>query len=232
MDSLRYVPTAPASGLILAGDEPAGEVRGMSLCGFRLGPGSGGVIGCDVPVPLYWRQYANHEDPDRNAGSFASVEAAGSVTPSTQAVMTSAKPTTTIAGDTRRSGPLDSRRCRSGMARLEGRAESLARNPDAPRNPFAKSWTIPVLFRFAAIGTRSRNFHFNPLEDEVVALEAFAPAQAELAAMMEEKVGLEYAYSQARLALLRRSNGYGPPVLETAEELLATMAELRTRLVA
>jgi 5'-nucleotidase len=69
------------------------------------------------------------------------------------------------------------------------------------------------------------------LEAELDALEAFAPQQAELARMMEDKVRLESAYSQARLQVLRISNGYGPQPQAGAEELRTAMAELRARLV-
>ena len=70
------------------------------------------------------------------------------------------------------------------------------------------------------------------LEDEVRALAGFAARQAELATMMEEKVRLEYAFSQARVRLQRLTAGYGPAVTSSAEELRQTMADLRTRLVA
>lgn len=70
------------------------------------------------------------------------------------------------------------------------------------------------------------------LEGELAALEAFRDEQSRLAAMMEEKVRLEYRFSQARVQLQRLQNGYGPQPLAGAEELRATMAGLRGRLVA
>ena len=70
------------------------------------------------------------------------------------------------------------------------------------------------------------------LEDEIVALEAFRPQQVELARMMEEKVRLEFAYSQARLEVQRRQNGYGPQPEGAPARLRERMAELRARLVA
>lgn len=70
------------------------------------------------------------------------------------------------------------------------------------------------------------------LEEELAALEAFAPRQAELAALMEEKIRLEYLYSQTRLQLQRLQGGYGPRVERRGGELKAAMAELRSRLVA
>ncbi len=70
------------------------------------------------------------------------------------------------------------------------------------------------------------------LEDELAALEGFRPQQAELAAMMEEKVRLEQAYSQARLQVQRRQAKYGPPPAASAQQLKDAMAELRGRLEA
>jgi HAD superfamily 5'-nucleotidase-like hydrolase len=70
------------------------------------------------------------------------------------------------------------------------------------------------------------------MEEEMAALEAFSSLQAELATMMEEKVSLEFRFSQARLQLQRLQGGYGPAVGNTAGELKAAMAALRARLVA
>jgi HAD superfamily 5'-nucleotidase-like hydrolase len=70
------------------------------------------------------------------------------------------------------------------------------------------------------------------LEGELAALEAFRPQQIELARMMDEKVRLEFAYSQARLQLQRWQNGYGPRPEGTVQKLRDMMAELRARLVA
>jgi 5'-nucleotidase len=70
------------------------------------------------------------------------------------------------------------------------------------------------------------------LEDELAALEGFGPQQSELAGMMEEKVRLEFAFSQARLQLQRRQNGYGPQPEVSSQRLRDSMAELRARLVA
>ncbi len=69
------------------------------------------------------------------------------------------------------------------------------------------------------------------LEDELAALEGFRPQHAELAHMMEEKVRLEFAFSQARLQLQRRQGGYGPRPEISPQKLRDTMAELRARLV-
>lgn len=70
------------------------------------------------------------------------------------------------------------------------------------------------------------------LENELAALEGFRPQQSELALMMEEKVRLEFAFSQARLQLQRRQARYGPQPTVSSQQLRDTMAELRARLVA
>ena len=69
------------------------------------------------------------------------------------------------------------------------------------------------------------------LEPELAALEAFHPQQDELAGMMEEKVRLEFAFSQARLELQRLQNGYGPRSDVSVQALRETMSALRERLV-
>jgi len=70
------------------------------------------------------------------------------------------------------------------------------------------------------------------LEEEVAALEAFAAQQTELAHMMEAKVRLEFAFSQARLKLQRLTNAYGPQPADDAQQLKDAMAALRAELVA
>jgi len=70
------------------------------------------------------------------------------------------------------------------------------------------------------------------LEAELAALEGFQSEQAELERMMEEKVRLEFSYSQARLQLQRRLGGYGPRSDASPQKLRDTMTEVRARLVA
>jgi HAD superfamily 5'-nucleotidase-like hydrolase len=70
------------------------------------------------------------------------------------------------------------------------------------------------------------------LEAEVAALESFRETELLLAARMDEKEGLELQLSQARIALQRLRNGYGPGGSASASELDALAQDLRTRLVA
>jgi HAD superfamily 5'-nucleotidase-like hydrolase len=69
------------------------------------------------------------------------------------------------------------------------------------------------------------------LETEVAALEAFAGAERQIAAKMEEKEQLEAQMSQARLALQRLRGHYGPQPPEAAHQLEARLQELRARLL-
>lgn len=70
------------------------------------------------------------------------------------------------------------------------------------------------------------------LEEEIEALEAFAPTEVVLAERMEEKERLEGELSTVRLALQRRRHGYGPQGAETVEALEGQIQDLRSRLIA
>jgi hypothetical protein len=45
------------------------DVRRLALVDFHPEAGAPAVIGRDVGVPLYWRQYANHQNPERSLDS-------------------------------------------------------------------------------------------------------------------------------------------------------------------
>jgi hypothetical protein len=66
--------TGQADCLIWSGSELIGEIRALRLSVLRLKTGGESVLGSDVPLPLYWQQYADHEHPERNASSAAQVE--------------------------------------------------------------------------------------------------------------------------------------------------------------
>ena len=74
MKTLRFEKTGPASGRVFADEEMIAEIRDLHLCNVRLHTGGRMLIGEEAPLPLYWRQYAHHEDPDRNAGSNGMIE--------------------------------------------------------------------------------------------------------------------------------------------------------------
>ena len=74
MTRVRFEKTGEADGNIFFAGERVAEIAAMCLCNLRLGPGGRILIGRDVPLPLYWRQYAHHDDPRRNGGSRARVQ--------------------------------------------------------------------------------------------------------------------------------------------------------------
>ncbi|MDH7515854.1 MAG: hypothetical protein QHI48_08280 [Bacteroidota bacterium] len=73
---MRFERESDRSGRIFYGKAPLADVRDLTLCNVRFRPAAEPVIGCEVPVPLYWRQYHGHEDPERSAASFARIERA------------------------------------------------------------------------------------------------------------------------------------------------------------
>ncbi|MFW6051593.1 MAG: HAD-IG family 5'-nucleotidase [Myxococcota bacterium] len=70
------------------------------------------------------------------------------------------------------------------------------------------------------------------LEQELEALDAFAPKQAELTELMGRKERMEHRYSLLRIQVQRRDKGYGPQPERPAEEMRREMGELRKRMVA
>jgi hypothetical protein len=66
---LRAEITGPASLKVFDGVELIAEIRELGLCNVRCRRDGKRLIGDDVPLPLYWQQYADHEDPERNMGS-------------------------------------------------------------------------------------------------------------------------------------------------------------------
>jgi 5'-nucleotidase len=70
------------------------------------------------------------------------------------------------------------------------------------------------------------------LENELAAIEAFAPRQAELTRMMADKERLEHQLSQMRLMLQRCERRYGPQPDASAADLRSRASEIRQRLVA
>ncbi|MCI0496081.1 hypothetical protein L0Z72_13835, partial [candidate division KSB1 bacterium] len=51
------------------GEEKIAEIDDLKFCNVRLQPHGRIIIGASVPMPLFWWQYANHQHPERNAGS-------------------------------------------------------------------------------------------------------------------------------------------------------------------
>lgn len=71
--SLDARQTGPADFIVVDGNEQVAEIRDLKLVDARFRPGGRALIGETYPLPLYWIQYANHQDPERNTGSDASI---------------------------------------------------------------------------------------------------------------------------------------------------------------
>jgi hypothetical protein len=65
--------TGPADLTVFDDGEPIAEIRQLTLAFARFRRGGRSLIGDVVPLPLYWMQYANHQDPERNTGTAARV---------------------------------------------------------------------------------------------------------------------------------------------------------------
>ena len=69
------------------------------------------------------------------------------------------------------------------------------------------------------------------LEDELRALEAFKPKQAELTELMAQKERVEHRYSQTRLEIQRKEAGYGPQVKTGVGKLRERMQAARAEVL-
>ena len=58
-----------SSANIFANDQKVAEIKDLQLCNVRFKSEGPILLGNSVPMPLFWWQYANHEDPERNTGS-------------------------------------------------------------------------------------------------------------------------------------------------------------------
>lgn len=56
------------------GDEVVAEIRRLALVCFVPRPGAASLVCADVGVPFYWRQYGNHQDPERRADARRRLE--------------------------------------------------------------------------------------------------------------------------------------------------------------
>ena len=72
--SLNVKQTAPADLTVLDDAEQTAQIRDLKLILARFRPNGRALIGETVPLFLFWMQYANHEDPERNAGTGGKVE--------------------------------------------------------------------------------------------------------------------------------------------------------------
>ncbi len=67
--TFSFTRTARDGGRLRLGGRLVAEIRQLTLVDFRPAPGAPPLVTSDAGVPLYWRQYADHQDPERNLGS-------------------------------------------------------------------------------------------------------------------------------------------------------------------
>ena len=72
--SLSAKQTGPADLSVLDGADQIAEIRGLKLISARFRPGGRSLLGENGPLFLFWMQYANHQDPERNTGAGGQVE--------------------------------------------------------------------------------------------------------------------------------------------------------------
>jgi hypothetical protein len=65
----NFIQTDESSAKIFDNEILIAEIQNLQLCNVRFQPKGTILIGDKVPMPLFWWQYANHEDPERNTGS-------------------------------------------------------------------------------------------------------------------------------------------------------------------
>jgi hypothetical protein len=71
-----FTRTARDGGRIRLGGRRVAGIRRLALIDFCPVPGAPPLVGRDVGVPLYWRQYANHQDPERSLDSHRRLDVA------------------------------------------------------------------------------------------------------------------------------------------------------------
>lgn len=62
-------------GLLKLDGTVVGEIRRLELCNFRPRVNTEPLVGKVVGVPLYWRQYGDHQNPERRANSHRGISA-------------------------------------------------------------------------------------------------------------------------------------------------------------
>jgi hypothetical protein len=65
----KFIQSNISSASIFDNGIKISDVENLHLCNVCFNPGSYVLIEKTMPMPLYWWQYANHEDAERNTGS-------------------------------------------------------------------------------------------------------------------------------------------------------------------
>jgi hypothetical protein len=63
--ALTFQPKTADGGWIMLGRKKVAEIQRLALVHFIPQPGAVSLVGAAVGVPFYWRQYGNHQDPER-----------------------------------------------------------------------------------------------------------------------------------------------------------------------
>src|SRR5512145_2773203 len=66
----QFQQTGVASGVIFDRGVQIAEIRDLHLCNVRFQFDGPLIIGANVPTPLFWWQYADHQNPERHCGSY------------------------------------------------------------------------------------------------------------------------------------------------------------------
>ncbi|MBN1541243.1 hypothetical protein JW992_03785 [candidate division KSB1 bacterium] len=64
-----FVAQGATGGEIRYGECRIARIENLALTQFQFHPHRSSVLHETFPLPLFWRQYADHQDPERNAGS-------------------------------------------------------------------------------------------------------------------------------------------------------------------
>lgn len=72
--SLTVKTSGPADVTVFDDAERIAEIRGLKLVFALFRPGGSALVAETVPVFLFWMQYANHQDPNRNVGARGQVD--------------------------------------------------------------------------------------------------------------------------------------------------------------
>ena len=67
--NFNFIQTGISSAQIFDNEILIAEIQNLQLCNVRFQPKCSILIGEEVPMPLFWWQYTNHEDQERNTGS-------------------------------------------------------------------------------------------------------------------------------------------------------------------
>jgi len=144
--ALTALQTGDSSLVVRDGDEVIAEIRDLHLRNVRFRPGGRLLIGNEVPLPLFWEQYANHEDPERNAGSNGRLRIVHASPASVSVVCegtTESSAVESVFETSFRSGGGDRRyevEIRATMRIPEGRSWSVTPNPSHGEVEFCNIW--------------------------------------------------------------------------------------------